>query len=439
MTAGSVIVAGPTHNALSDGRVVSSRLQVAQPVPSHKVTYIAIFLFTFVLYFRPYELHPALASFNSLAYWCGLFAVVSYLVTQFINGRGPTVLTTETKCVMFIAASALLLMPLSRDISRSWEVFNDPFIRVVVIFLVMANILVTERRIRGLMWLGVGIGLYLSYQCFVLNEQGVFNTQGFRVSVQFGGMFGNPNDMSVHFVMFIPIAITLGLSTSNAFLRMFSFGAAALMLYGITLTQSRGGFLALLAVTAFLIHKLGRKYRLRIALVLFLATPAIVAVSPRTYSERLLSIFSPSLDQTGSSTERQELLTRSIAVTIRNPLGVGLGNSSMFGIRGRETHNAYTQVSSELGWLALIAYFTFLFVPFRQLWRIEKDLPQMKVNDPFRYQLIGTRAAILGFAVCGLFASVAYQWYVFYPIAFAIGLRFIHKAFLRSPELSIAA
>ncbi|MCV4626116.1 hypothetical protein OFC18_28980, partial [Escherichia coli] len=81
----------------------------------------------------------------------------------------------------------------------------------------------------------------------------------------------------------------------------------------------------------------------------------------------MASIFIPSLDPDGSASERREALERSLIVTLRNPQGIGIGNSRLVGVRDHETHNAYTQVSSELGWLSFIFYALFLYLPLRRL------------------------------------------------------------------------
>lgn len=380
-----------------------------------------------MLYFRPYELFTFLADVPSMAYWPALFAIISYIVTQLSAGRSITILTPEIKCILFITTYALLLMPLSRDIGRSWEVFINELIKTSLIFIIMANVLFTEARIKTMMWLGVAIGVYLSYQSYDLNQRGVFNTLGNRVSVDVGGMFGNPNDMAIHLVIFIPIAIALGLNSHKRTIKYLCYTVVALMTYAIILTQSRGGFLGLIAVAVAIIWKFGRGHRIRLMLISSILAICFIMLAPGEYGTRFRSIFNPSLDSTGSSSEREELLKRSIIVTLRNPLGVGLGNSTTFGVRNLVTHNAYTQVSSELGWLSFGAYLIFLIVPLRFLSKIETEMNISGENSSIYLLIIGTQIGIIGYMVSSFFASVAYQWYVYYPIAFAIGFRLVYE------------
>ena len=116
-------------------------------------------------------------------------------------------------------------------------------------------------------------------------------------------------------------------------------------------------------------------------------------------------------------------MTQSFRVTLRNPLGIGIGNFPIVGIRNLETHNSFTQVSSELGWLALFAYLKLLIHPLRKLAAVERLTIGSQELGWLHVVSIGVYASIVGFMVSGFFASVAYSWYAYYPIAFAICLR----------------
>ncbi|HZG54600.1 MAG TPA: hypothetical protein VEZ40_21030, partial [Pyrinomonadaceae bacterium] len=45
----------------------------------HFFSYVGLFLFTVVLYFRPYELHASLAGLTSLAYWLAFVTLLIFL------------------------------------------------------------------------------------------------------------------------------------------------------------------------------------------------------------------------------------------------------------------------------------------------------------------------------------------------------------------------
>jgi O-antigen ligase len=148
--------------------------------------------------------------------------------------------------------------------------------------------------------------------------------------------------------------------------------------------------------------------------------------APGNYGLRMLSIFVPGLDN-GSSDQRRELLERSLLVTARNPWGIGIGNFPIVGIHDHQTHNAFTQVSSELGILGLVAYMVFIISPFRKLRAIERTLFNSQEHAWFYYLSIGLQASIVGYLVSSFFASVAYNWFIYYLLAYAVAFRRIYS------------
>jgi len=142
---------------------------------------------------------------------------------------------------------------------------------------------------------------------------------------------------------------------------------------------------------------------------------------------RMLSIFIPGLDPVGSSDQRRSLLERSLLVTARNPWGIGIGNFPLVGYHNLQSHNAFTQVSAELGILGLIAYLVFMVSPYRKLGAIERKLFVSTEHDWFYYLSIGLQASIVGYMVSSFFASVAYNWFIYYLIAHAVAFRRIYS------------
>jgi len=309
----------------------------------------------------------------------------------------------------------------------AWERFNDQFIKSVVIFIVLVNVVRSRERLMKLLWLSFGIGIYLSISALNLYWKGEFNVEEYRVGVDVGGMFGNPNEMAMHFVMMTPIVITLGIASRSSLKRLLYFGMAGLFVAANMVTFSRGGFLGLIACLGVLAWKLGRKYRLNVTIASILIGGIAIVAAPGNYGLRMLSIFVPGLDVVGSSDQRKALLERSLLVTARNPWGIGIGNFPIVGIRNLESHNAFTQVSAELGILGLVAYLIFMISPFRKLGAIERKHFDADDLNWFYYGAIGLQASIIGYMVSSFFASVAYNWFIFYLVAYAVAFRRIHS------------
>lgn len=393
----------------------------------HLFTYAALYLFTAMVLFRPYELVPGLGWMAGTTVYFAILAIVLYIPSQLMTESNLTMLTTEVKAVLALTLIALVTVPISRNPGLAWETFSDTFIKAVAIFIILINVVRTRARLMGLIWLSLGIGIYLSIQTIRLYMAGEFSVEGYRVAVsETKGIFGNPNDMAIHFVTMVPILLTLGIASKKFLVKLAFFAMLGLFVAATTFTFSRGGFLGLLATAGVLLWKLGRKNRVNVTIGGLVATAGFLVVAPGNYGLRMLSIFIPALDPVGSSTARRDGLWTSILVTLRNPWGVGIGNSPMFGARNLQTHNAYTQVSSELGILGLIAYLVLMISPFRKLGAIERTIYRAGETNWFYYLAIGLQASIVGYMVTSFFASVAYNWFIYYLIAYAVAFRRIY-------------
>lgn len=393
----------------------------------HTLTFIGLYLFSILVLFRPYELTPALSFLSATAFYFAAATLAVYLPTQLLTEGNITVLSTEVKAILALTGIALLTMPIAKSPGTAAETFNDTFIKAVLMFIVMVNVVRTRRRLMGLLWLSLAIGGYLSFISLRMFVTGQFNTEGYRVMVEVGGLFGNPNDMALHLVTMTPLALTLGIAARRKSLKFIYFMITGLMVAANTVTYSRGGFLGLLAVTGVLLWKLGRANRTAVFAVALAGLALFILLAPGNYGQRILSIFNPSLDAVGSSNQRRELLFRSILVTLRNPWGIGIGNFPIVGIQNLQTHNAFTQISSELGFAGLGAYLLLMLSPLRKLLAMERILRESKDQRWFYFMAIGFQASIVGYMVSSFFVSVAYNWFIYYLIAYAVAFRRIYQ------------
>jgi O-antigen ligase len=201
------------------------------------------------------------------------------------------------------------------------------------------------------------------------------------------------------------------------------------MIAAVILTFSRGGFLGLLVASGFLAYKLGYRRRLTITVAGVVTMGFLFILAPGNYGLRLASIFFPSLDPVGSAGVRREILFRSIVTAIRHPLlGVGMGNFHIVSIHELVTHNAYTQVAAELGIAALVIYVMFIVTPLRKLGQIASETREAQGKSNYYYLAIGLQASLLAYMVSSFFASVAYLWYVYYLVGYAVCLRRLYEA-----------
>jgi O-antigen ligase len=393
--------------------------------PGHSISFAGLVLFTLLLYFRPQDYFPALdrGQLVAAALTAMWFVPTQYLLEGRLSARPP-----ELKFLLWLTLLALISIPIATNRSDAWETFSTQFIKIVAMFIVMINVVRTESRWKWLFWVALAAGLQLAGTAINDWRTGQTPLEGYRVRGAQGGMFADPNDMALFFVTIMPITLALLLGTRSAWAKMFYAACIFILVGGMIFTYSRGGFIGFAFMYAVLAYKLGRGRRLLVGSLSVLAFIAFIVLAPGNYAMRLASITDTSRDVTGSAGERQQLLFTSLEVTAKNPLfGVGMNNFYHYTERGKPTHNAFTQVSSELGLPALGVYLAFILVPFLHLRRMENETVGVPSHRHLYYLSVGLQASLVGFMASSFFLSVAYYWIVYYLVGYAVCLRRIYE------------
>jgi O-antigen ligase len=394
----------------------------------HLLSFLGLFLFTFILYYRPYEQVSFLASFTSMAFWTAAATLAVFVPAQLSLEGTLTARPREVNLVLLFGLTALLSIPLALNRGEAWDTFVEPFSKALLMFLVIVNTVRTMRRLRWMLFLGISVGCVLSVAALSDYRQGLLTVEGYRVQGSIGNLFGNPNDMATHLVTVIPVAVAL-LFIARGAKKLVYAACLFLLVGGMMVTYSRGGFLGLLAAGAVLAWKLGRRNRLAVMGLLLAAAVLMALLAPGGYSTRMISIYNTGLDPVGSAGARKELLILSVVTALRHPLfGVGMGNFHIISIHEAVTHNSYTQVASEMGLAALALYTLFLVTPFRRLARIERATVRSGHGSDFYYLAVGLQASLAAYMVCSFFGAIAYQWYVYYLVGYAVALRRVYAA-----------
>ena len=395
---------------------------------AHFITFILLFIFSVILYIRPYEFFPGLSSFTSMAFYTGVTMLAVFAFSQMSAEGNLTARPKEINLVLLLVLAALLSMPMAVSIGDAWKTFTEMLVKTVVVFIVIVNVVRTEGRLKLLLLLVLAVSIYLSVNAINDYRLGVFqvgdiSTHDARITGRIKGLFENSNDLAMHLVSMIPIAVGLGLSKAGLFRKLIYLGAAAVITGAVIVTFSRGGFIGLVAGSLLLVRRLGRKNRTLTTAALVFAVIMFLAMAPGAYSSRLATVFNSSADLTGSSSQRTEVLKRSFWVTLRYPLfGVGIGNFPHKSPRNLVTHNSYTQVSAEMGIAAMVVYILFLIHPLKRLRLIEKESYEHPDRSKFYYLSVGLQASLVGFMFSSFFGSVAYHWYVYYLVGYAVCL-----------------
>ncbi|HEX8336247.1 MAG TPA: O-antigen ligase family protein, partial [Pyrinomonadaceae bacterium] len=355
------------------------------------------------------------------AQWVAVVTILAYLPGQFAAEGNLTARPREVNLALLLLAAALLSVPTAISPGEAWDNFVE-FGKVILIFVVAVNVINTERRLRGLLLLVLAASVLLSFSAFSDYRAGRLELAGTRVKGMLGGLFDNPNDLALHLVTMVPLAVGLAFARRGLLRKVVYSLCAALFVAGVVVTFSRGGFLGLAVSSGVMAWKLGRRNRFVVMTLAALVLCVFIVAAPGGYGQRVTSMFGG--DATGSADARRDILWRSTLVALRYPLtGVGIGNFYHKGQRDQVSHNAYTQVAAEMGFAALAFYLLFMVTPVRRLREVERETLGAKDRAAFYYLAVGMQASIVGYMVCSFFASVAHLWYVYYLVAYAVCLR----------------
>ena len=422
--------------AKSDPSITAKEISAlpAAPQPAirkrgHAFSFAALFLFTIILYARPAEFYPSPFT-NYLALTVGLVALALFAATQIVLEGTLTARPPEVHLVLLFVLTALLSIPLAIDPAIAWGEFSGTYIRGVLIFVVIVNVVRTEARLNALLLVAVTTALVLSIIAINDYRLGLLTIEGYRAAGHGTGLFGNTNDMALHLVTMLPISVALFFRSRMLLGKVVHAACAAIMISGILLSFSRGAFLGMLVVFVFFAFRLVRRSKLGMVLLVITAATAIILLAPSGYGTRLLSIFIPGLDPGGSADSRRGELIRSAYVALRHPLlGVGMGNyQPLMSLKGLVTHNSYTQVAAEMGMTALVIYLMFIVAPFRKLSAITRETFGTRKDSRFYYLALGLQASLLAFMVSSFFLSVAYSWNLYYLVGYAVCFRRLYEA-----------
>ena len=397
----------------------------------HTLSFLGLFIFSFLLFFRPYEL-TSFSWLSSSALYTAVITIAVFVPTQLAVENRITIRTREVNRALLLLLLAGLSVVFASDRSVAWKALVE-YAKVIVMFVVMVNVLRSGNRLKALLWLVLIASVILSLAAINDYRLGILASNGKRIAGAIGGLFENPNDLALHLVTFFPIVIGLAMGSKNPLGRMFYFGTSLILLAGIVVTFSRGGFLGLICVFAALVWKLGKKHRTTIAIATILLVGVFLLLAPGAYRKRL------GTTEDDSAQARTAELKRSIYLSVRHPLvGIGLGNFVLYSDREHATHNAYTQVSSEMGLTAAVIYVLFLVAALKRARKAADLAAKEKRNKWLYYLSIGLEASIIGYMVTSFFASVALLWYIYYIAAYIICVDRLLQASSKPPGDEVA-
>jgi O-antigen ligase len=412
--------------------------------------YIWMLAFTALLFFRPQDQIPGLEALH-LSELTAIAGLAAMAVRRMSAGQTIAHVNAEVIGIVALGGVIVLTLPFSIWPGGSVKVFTDIYVKIILIFALMMSTITSPRRVRQMTWIMIVASGYIASRAVFDYVRGVNLVEGDRVRGAVGGMFENPNDLALNLVTFLAPALFIIFHDRKPSRRLFASMLAVAMLAAIVCTKSRSGFLGLMAMGAVVMFYMARVKPAVVGAVMIAGLMAL-PVMPDTFWNRMDSIMNADEDQTGSRAARLRLIDQGVQVFMENPVtGIGAGQFKNYNAPGviekwRVTHNVWLQVAAELG-IGGLAIFAFLvvrayssnFAAMRLLRRGRQRAgpsssaktavaePDLVLTDDERrimdLNAKGMLAAMVGWTMCSLFASVAFNWTFYYVLALAVAGR----------------
>ncbi|MBZ5725180.1 MAG: O-antigen ligase family protein [Acidobacteriia bacterium] len=256
-----------------------------------------------------------------------------------------------------------------------------------------------------------------------------------RLGLEFGSI-ANANDYAAHLLFILPFLLWAVLNRGSAkILRVAALFAIAGGAYMVLRTASRGGEIALGVELLAVFLWATATTRLVIGVLAPFLLAASLALMPPATLQRLRSFSTDdplaSQEALESSNARRYLLGKSIEYTFTHPIvGVGPGQFSAYegghntvlGSHGlwHETHNSYTQVSSECGIPALLFFVAGIgstFLLLRRTYRQARARPDCRDIAVATFCLM---VALAGF--CTAITFLTFGYFVYLPAMLGLSI-----------------
>lgn len=302
----------------------------------------------------------------------------------------------------------------------------DKVMKINLMLLVTLSLLRTKEHLIALAWvcalslaiLGVKGGVFT-----------IVNGGNYKVWGPPGSFIEDNNEFALALVLTIPLLRFLQMQLASIAARHLMTLAMLLCAASALGSHSRGGLLAIVAMTLVLWWR--GKSKFTNGLLLFGLGIAMIAFMPDSWSDRMNTI--ETYDQDNSALGRFSAWWNAWNVALHFPLGVGFFAArpelftlySPYGLTfgTPAAHSIYFQVLGNHGFPGLIVYLAMWISTFRITAIVRRDatgIPQAKWCHDLASM---SQVALIGFAVGGAFLSLAYFDLPYYIMALMVLVR----------------
>lgn len=388
-----------------------------------RFSYVGLYGWFWVSFMNPHRISYGPATDLPYAAIIGGATLLGWLIGK----EGKKIPMTMVSILLIaLAAHITVTTLLSHLPGLAWPLWERA-IKIIIMALVTIAIIDTRERAHALIWIAV-----ISFGYYGV-KGGVFTLLGGGQARVWGpaqSFIGDNNALALALTMTFPFLRYLHQHSDVKWMRYGLGALMALFVFSIIGSQSRGAFLAIIAMTGFLILK--SRHRVGLGIAAIAMGLVLLNFVPEKWVERMETI--KTYDADASAISRLNAWSFSAVVANRDPLtgggfGVYYDETLYFSIipmakKAHNAHSIYFEMLGQHGYLGLLIYLLLLFATWRAWSGIMKrcrGIPELS----WAYDLASmTQVSLVAFMVGGAFQNLAFfdLYILLVSLAVALGV-----------------
>lgn len=375
------------------------------------VSFLLLIIYASLSSLRLNEFIPALSAIPFMKVAAGL------LVAAVLLERGRIRLFLDIpQNKLIVAITLIMFLSVPFAFHRSVCFYGVlGFCKGILVYLIFLDLVKSVNNIKTLLWVSFLSTCYIPFTVMKIHFTGGFEG---RWAIEGSGAYGDANDLAAILVTAAPLILALLQLNKSFLVKSALAGGLAAYLIGIIFTQSRGGFIGLVAVCVYYLMKSKKK-------IVTLIACGVIAILlfnflPGGSFERFktISFFHQKEGDTGDI--RIELWKEGLRMAMDYPIfGVGvncfgkaLGETYHLNIEKLENkwlapHNSFITILSESGVIAFLCCIGVYYFTFKDLRDIKRRLKDSEI-DTYAKKEVSILAnafeiSLVGFIVCAFF------------------------------------
>ena len=407
-----------------------------------KNPYAGIIIYFLFEYSRPYDMIPGLARLR-IPMLTVLLTLVSFLLYNFRSSKTIKWSSFNWFYLAFLGVAAAMV-PFAVNNRYAYDTFQGLAINFAI-FIIATNTVNTVSRLKTLVWLLMGVHLFLALKGIGNYFSGAFVFQGMYTSGRVGSSFlGDENDFALALNVFIPFAFFMISVLKKKTTKITGAVILSVLVFGVISSMSRGGWVGLTAAILFALFRSKRK--LVGIMIITLLGAIVVAVAPSKYWDEISSI---SDTQEGTAQARFQYWIAAVKMFTDHPVfGVGAANGGIWMPSyiqsdrdpntqwGRTFHGTLPQVIAELGGLGLGLYLLMAYLALSYAKNAQRAAPPGADRDFVVFMSNSIMGGIIAFLVTATFLSAAYYPQLWTMFTLSVTVHFICKAIILAQKNS---